>query len=76
MIFCHRETTMMGYQSDNQPKLFYQIRWHPGRSKEISVFPLTFLIMDVPRFFVVTIIFLIEDDRIIPVDIGSHDQVY
>jgi len=24
----------------------------------------------------VTIIFLIEDDRIIPVDIGSHDEVY
>lgn len=24
----------------------------------------------------VTITFLIEDDRIIPVDIGSHDEVY
>lgn len=24
----------------------------------------------------VTIIFLIEDDRIIPVDIGRHDEVY
>ena len=34
------------------------------------------VLKDITNIFNISIDFLIEDDKIIPIDVGSHDEVY